>query len=261
MTRPTAGTSASARVAILTPARSPVGTLAAARNASALVAILAAARNASALVAILAAARNASALVAILAAARNASALVAILALASLSACGPSAADREAAAADSAAAAAEVARRDSIALEAGLDACELVTTADLARISGLDLREGQLLGNFQGVSQCRWDQVGVEASNSGYSISLRQPGDMGIYSSVQGATPVAGLGDEAYWNPNTHQMALRVGTRVASLAVLIENAARDRWTREAADLVVAKLKATPETPAAGAAPAATPPAP
>jgi hypothetical protein len=154
------------------------------------------------------------------------------------SACRSDVPGTEAGGADSAAAPAAT----DLMTSAGPKACDVVSTADLARITGLELEQGVLTNDYGGVSQCRWKRAG--GTDNGVTVSVREQGDMGIYTSVPGATAVQGIGDEAVWNPNTHQLAFRVGSRIASMTFLFDEG-REQWAREIAGIIHRALAAAP----------------
>ena len=133
---------------------------------------------------------------------------------------------------------------DSV-ISTGPKACDVVATADLSRITGIELQQGVLTNDYGGVSQCRWRRA--SGTDNGVTISVREQGDMGIYTSVPGATAVQGIGDEAVWNPVSHQLAFRVGPRIASLTFLFDEG-REQWAREIAGLIQKELAAAPANP-------------
>jgi hypothetical protein len=155
---------------------------------------------------------------------------------ATAAACGSDAASEAERVEDSAA----VPVRDSAS--SGSRACDVVSTADLARITGLQLEEGRLTNDYGGVSQCRWNRSG--GTDNGVSVSVREQGDMTIYTSVPGAVPVRGLGDEAVWNPISHQMALRVGPRIGSVTFLYDDGSESQ-AREIATIIQRALATSP----------------
>jgi hypothetical protein len=154
-------------------------------------------------------------------------------------ACGSDAANEAARVDDSAV----VAVPDSAS--SGIKACEVVSTGDLARITGLQLEEGRLTNDYGGVSQCRWSRAG--GTDNGVSVSVREQGDMEIYTSVPGAVPVRGLGDDAVWNPISHQMAVRVGPRIGSVTFLYDDG-RESQAREIAAIIQRALAPAPAGP-------------
>jgi hypothetical protein len=131
---------------------------------------------------------------------------------------------------------------DTVAQAGGPKACDVVTTAELERITGLELEEGQLTNDYGGVSQCRWSRAG--GSDNGVTVSVREQGDMTIYTSVPGAVTVRGMGDEAVWNPISHQLAFRIGPRIASLTFLYDEG-RESQARDIATIIQGALAAAP----------------
>jgi hypothetical protein len=153
-----------------------------------------------------------------------------------LSGCGSNAAEEAETPADSAASVEAV---DSTA-SSGAKACDVVSAAELARFTGLQLEEGRLTNDYGGVSQCRWSRVG--GTDNGVTVSVREDGDLENYRGVPGAVAVSGVGEEAVWNPRSHQMAFRVGRRTASITFLYDDG-RESQAREIAAVIQRALAA------------------
>ena len=128
-------------------------------------------------------------------------------------------------AADSAEAVADLA-----ADTAGVTACDLVTAGMLTSIVGETFRAGRTTNDYMGVSQCKWDRV---SGDGDVTVSLHRKGNFENYARVPGATPVSGLGDEAVWNEETRQLAVRSGEAVMSVSFLFEPVERE-WAEEIA---------------------------
>ena len=151
-------------------------------------------------------------------------------------ACQSRPADDDASAGDSAAV--TTAAADS-SVASGPKACDLVSAAELSRVTALELEEGRLTNDYGGVSQCRWSRAG--GTDNGVAISLREQGDMAIYTSVPGSAPVQGLGDEAVWNQTTKQLAVRSGQRIASVTFLYPEG-REQQARDIVIILLSKIR-------------------
>src|SRR5688572_17204992 len=157
------------------------------------------------------------------------------LTLSLVTACGGGASDESAGESADSAAVADSAR----AAGSAMTACDLASAAELSRIIGIALQEGTLASDYLGVSQCRWKREA--GTDDGVAITHRGQGDMGNYTSVPGSRPAAGIGDEAVWNPDTDQMAVRKGTTITSISFLFDG--REAWAREIAGVILERLAA------------------
>jgi hypothetical protein len=157
-----------------------------------------------------------------------------ILGILALQACGgePRAAEEPAAGADTVTAA----RVDSQA--SGPKACDLLTNADIASITQVDVVAGKTVNDYMGVSQCRFDRAD---STQAVMLSLHEHGDIENYTKVPGATSVANIGDAAVWNSQTQQLAFKRGDAVASVSFLF-TPADPAWAQRLARLAVPRLQ-------------------
>jgi diadenosine tetraphosphate (Ap4A) HIT family hydrolase len=165
---------------------------------------------------------------------RLAGALMA-LAILVVQACGgePRPAEEPAIGADTAATAA------SEVIASGPKACDLLTNADIASVTKIDVVAGKTVNDYMGVSQCRFDRAD---STQVVMVSLHEKGDIGNYTKVPGAESVTGIGDAAVWNPQTNQLAFRRGEAVASISFL-STPAKSAWARSLARLAVPRVEA------------------
>jgi diadenosine tetraphosphate (Ap4A) HIT family hydrolase len=120
----------------------------------------------------------------------------------------------------------------------GPKACDLLTTADIASVTEVDVVAGKTVNDYMGVSQCRFDRAD---STQAIMVSLHEKGDIENYSKVPGATTVANIGDAAVWNPQTNQLAFKRGDAVASISFLF-TPAEPAWARSLARLAVPRLE-------------------
>jgi len=136
--------------------------------------------------------------------------------------------------ADSAAAAAAAAPEST-----GPKACDLATREELQEIVGGELGEARVTNDYAGSSQCQWDRPG---SPEGVSIALHQNGNLENYRAMPGSVAVTGLGDDAVWNEELNQLAVRQGAAVFSIGMFF-NEKRRAWAERIGAIAVAKLTA------------------
>lgn len=113
---------------------------------------------------------------------------------------------------------------DTLVAEPAPKACEVVSTDELERIVGFDLKPGRTTNDYLGVSQCQWDRAAGD--EGGLSITVRDRSDLNVYKAVPGSAPVSGIGDEAVWAETLNQLAFRQGERVMSVSLLFEPKSR-----------------------------------
>ena len=154
---------------------------------------------------------------------------IAALALAlatALTACGRPAAQRSNVAGDSAAQPA-----------AEPMACRLVTLDELRTITGLDLKAGMQTADYQGYSICQWDKA---AGGAALTLVVNQNGNFFNYQNVPGAVPLSGLGEDAVWNPQVHQMGVQLPKGTMSVNFLSEPFER-KWAEQIAKTALGRL--------------------
>ncbi len=151
---------------------------------------------------------------------------IAALALAAaLASCGRPAAKHNAVAADTAVKAAEP------------RACRLVTLDELRATTGLDLKPGMQTADYQGYSICQWDKA---AGGPAISLVVNENGNFFNYQNVPGAVPVSGVGEDAVWNPETHQMGIKLPKGTMSVNFLSEPFQR-KWADSIAKTALGRL--------------------
>jgi hypothetical protein len=121
----------------------------------------------------------------------------------------------------------------------GPRACDLLTGADFARVTGVPFEPGTTVNDYMGSSQCRLRRPG--APSSGAMVALHLHGDLDNYRNVPGSLVVGALGDGAIWNPNTGQLAVKKGDAVFSISLFEPKARRD-WQIQLAKLALKRLK-------------------
>lgn len=143
-----------------------------------------------------------------------------------LTACGRPAAQRNAAAVDS------VARPAAEPM-----ACRLVALDEVRRITGLELKAGMQTADYQGYSICQWDKV---AGGAALTLVVNRNGEFFNYQNVPGAVPLSGLGEDAVWNPQVHQMGIKLAQGTMSVNFLSEPFER-KWAEEIARTALSRL--------------------
>ncbi len=110
-------------------------------------------------------------------------------------------------------------------------ACQLVPLAEVAAITGLELKLGEKTADYLGYSRCQWDPTAGKPT--GILLVTNESGQFSDYSNVPGATPVQGLGLEAVWNPRVRQLAVRREKGTLSVSFLSDPAQRP-WAEKIA---------------------------
>lgn len=122
-------------------------------------------------------------------------------------------------------------------------ACELITEAELEKITGHAFKSGISTAHSDFVSQCGWDQK--NSSEGGIGLTLHANGKEALKNSkavkAMKLTPAAGIGDEAYWIGITPaNLMVRKGERTLQIDINFSPAEK-KMTEEIAKVVLAKL--------------------
>ena len=118
--------------------------------------------------------------------------------------------------------------RDSVVAahaDAGPKACDVVSVAELEQALGLELGPGRMANDYAGDSKCEWDLPGDP--QRGVRLSLRRLESLDIYRDVPGGINAPNVGEEAIWNAEYGQLAVRQGDRVVSLSLLVPEPQRE----------------------------------
>ena len=94
------------------------------------------------------------------------------------------------------------------------DTCTLTTPGELADVVGFHFLPGQDASAATGWSSaCAWVQA-VAVGEAPYNVNIRAlaEGSLTAFGKLAGATPVAGLADEAYVFDDGRQVAMRFGS-------------------------------------------------
>jgi hypothetical protein len=121
----------------------------------------------------------------------------------------------------------------------GPKACELVATADIKRVTAVEVKAGVTTNDYAGDSQCRFDRVSVDSAY--VMVTLHAHGNIEPYRKVPGSVEVSRVGDDAIWSETNGQLALRHGDAVFSISFL-SSPARKQWAVELARVALAKLE-------------------
>jgi hypothetical protein len=100
------------------------------------------------------------------------------------------------------------------------DTCALVTAAEVEAAIGMAVKPGQDVTAQTGWSSaCAWVQEAVTGEPT-YAVNLKvlAQGTLATFATMNGASPVTGLGDEAYAFDEGRQIAIRFGELVAVVA-------------------------------------------
>ena len=120
----------------------------------------------------------------------------------------------------------------------GPKACELVSAADIKRITGVDVKAGITTNDYAGDSQCRFDRS--TGADPLVMVTLHAHGNIEPYRRVPGSVAVSGIGDGAVWSDTNSQLAVRLGEAVFSFSFL-SPPAKKQWGSELATLALVKL--------------------
>jgi hypothetical protein len=129
-------------------------------------------------------------------------------------------------------------------LATGPKACALVSSAEVAAVTGVAYKAGMTTHDYGGSSQCRFDH---DDGSQGIMFTLHTHGDIENYRRVPGSEEIAKLGAAAVWNEGTDQLAVRVGDIVFSISFLTTPARRQAAVR-IAEQIILKLNSRPAAP-------------
>lgn len=123
----------------------------------------------------------------------------------------------------------------------GPKACDLLSADDVAKAIAGTYRTGVVTNDYMGDSQCKLESSDT-AAHPTVMLTLHVKGNFEPYRKVPGIDKVAGIGDEAVWNPRANQLGVRVGEAVFSVSLL--GKAREEWATKLARLALSKLRQT-----------------
>lgn len=118
--------------------------------------------------------------------------------------------------------------------------CGLITLDEVQKITGEPLKPGAPTPDFKGYSICQWDKP---AGGGAITLVVNQDGNFFNYQNVPGAIVVTGVGEDAVWNPMTHQLGVKLSTGTLSVNFLAEPYNRD-WAEQIAKTALGRLSAS-----------------
>lgn len=118
-----------------------------------------------------------------------------------------------------------------------LDACSLISTDDLKRITGSTFKAGVNSTTTADVMRCTFPREG----GGGISIFLHLKDVAADYRSMAGMTRVPGIPDEAWWSPEVTTFVDRKGSRVLVVGFNFAGGEQKKWGEEIVREILPKL--------------------
>ncbi len=118
-----------------------------------------------------------------------------------------------------------------------LDACTLISTDDLKRITGSTFKPGVNSTTTADVMRCTFPREG----GGGISIFLHLENVAADYRSMAGMTPVPGIPDEAWWSPQVTTFVDRKGSHVLVVGFNFAGGEQKKWGEEIVLEILPKL--------------------